>query len=123
MNVGERIEKARRELSAVSIAMRDPRTPLSARLLAGLAVGYALSPVDLIPDFIPVLGWLEDAVILPGLIALSVRRIPPEVWEESRREAGKRREAGGAKKWYCAVPVVLVWLLVCLLIVRAVRLR
>ena len=78
-----------------------------------------LSPVDLIPDFIPVLGYLDDLVILPALIALTVRLIPPAVWARCRAEAAAGR-AGGRKRWFYALPFVLLWLLLAWLIVRAV---
>lgn len=83
----ERARALKRELGALYWALQDRRTPAVAKIIAAAALGYALSPVDLIPDFIPVLGYLDDLLILPALIALSVRLIPPEVLEDARRRA------------------------------------
>ena len=88
--------------------------------LAAVVVIYALSPVDLIPDFIPVLGYLDDLLILPALIALTVKRIPPEVLAECRAQAEGMWNGGKPEKWYYAVPFVLIWAAVIALIVMAI---
>ena len=75
----------KREVRAVYLAMRDPRTPWYARLLAGAVVAYAFSPIDLIPDPIPVLGYLDDLVLLPLGIALALKLIPAQVMAECRQ--------------------------------------
>lgn len=92
-------------------ALRDPRTPWPARLLAALVVAYALSPIDLVPDFIPVLGYLDDVILLPGLIWLTVRLVPPAVMAECRDRAEAWMAAQGRKPrwWLGAVLVVAVW--------------
>ncbi len=75
------------ESYALYLAARDPRTPWVARGLVLFIVGYAISPIDLIPDFIPILGYLDDLIIVPAGIALALRMIPPQVMEESRERA------------------------------------
>ena len=80
------------DVVALWIAARSPRTPLAARLAAGAVAAYALSPIDLIPDFIPVLGYLDDLVILPLGIALAIRLIPPAHFTVFRAEAAARSE-------------------------------
>ena len=78
---------AKRELYTVYYASRHPRTPRVAKLFAGLVLLYALSPVDLIPDFIPVLGYMDDAILLPLGILLVARLVPAAVWTECRAQA------------------------------------
>ena len=75
------------ETMVLYFAVRDPRTPLAARLVAAAVVAYALSPIDLIPDFIPVLGLLDDALILPLGIALALRLVPAPVLADARAKA------------------------------------
>ena len=120
MNLKERAKQLKTDIPAVFLALKQPDTPLRAKLLAGVVVVYALSPVDLIPDFIPVLGYLDDVLILPGLIALTIRSIPAETMERCRAEAEGMWENGRPKKWYYALPFVAVWVLILFLILRAV---
>lgn len=77
----------KRDVTALWLAARDPRVPLAAKIVAGVIAAYALSPVDLIPDFIPVLGYLDDLIIVPLGIALAVRFIPPPIMQDLRNRA------------------------------------
>jgi Uncharacterized conserved protein len=79
-----RAEALKNEVLALSLALKNRRTPLLAKILIGLTVSYALSPIDLIPDFIPVLGYLDDLIVLPALIALSIKLIPRDVLADCR---------------------------------------
>lgn len=98
----------RRDVHAVYLAARDPRTPWYAKALAVCVAGYALSPIDLIPDFIPVLGYLDDAVIVPlGLLAV-VKLIPAEVMVESRTAAAALAERPVSRT--AAAVIVLIWI-------------
>ncbi|RJQ43115.1 MAG: DUF1232 domain-containing protein [Gaiellales bacterium] len=95
---------------ALYLARRDPRVPWRARALAVFIAGYALSPVDLIPDFIPVIGYLDDLIVVPLGIALVVRMIPHEVWAEYRERALTELEASKPKSRLAAVVVIAIWL-------------
>ena len=80
----------KRDVLALWLAARDPRVPWYAKAVAGAVAAYALSPIDLIPDFIPVLGYLDDLLIVPLGILLAVRLVPPGLMEELRLEAARR---------------------------------
>lgn len=115
-----RLAALKTDLPAIWLALKDPETPVLAKALAALTIAYALSPIDLIPDWIPVLGYLDDILILPVLIALTVRLIPPNVWARSRESAKGLWQDGKPKKWYYAVPIVAFWAVVVVLVVRAI---
>ena len=103
------------EIHALSLACRDPRVPWYAKGLAALVVGYALSPIDLIPDFIPVLGYLDDLVLVPLGILLVRRMIPAPVLADCRVRADAQMRARGSTHWAAAAIVVTVWVLMALL--------
>ena len=119
-NIKERAKQLKTDIPAVFLAMKRRETPFLAKILAAIAVGYALSPIDLIPDFIPVIGLLDDVIIVPALIALAVKLIHADVFEECRKEAAGLWVNGKPKKWYYALPIVFIWLLVIFLIVKAI---
>lgn len=110
MNLKERAKQLKTDIPAVFLCLKSKDTPLAAKLLAAITIAYALSPIDLIPDFIPVLGYLDDMIILPALITLTVRQIPDETFIRFRIEAEGMWENGKPKKWYYAIPIVLIWL-------------
>jgi uncharacterized membrane protein YkvA (DUF1232 family) len=120
MKLKERARQLKTDIPAVFLSLKSKETPLIAKILAGITIGYALSPIDLIPDFIPVLGYLDDLIILPVLVALTIRLIPGEMLERFRREAEGMWQNGKPKKWYYALPIVLVWLFMIWLLVRAI---
>ncbi len=106
----KRVRALKHETYALYLAARDPRTPWIARLLAGLIVAYAFSPIDLIPDFVPILGLLDDLVLLPLGIALVLRLIPPHVLVESRQRAELAFASGRPVSRGAVVVIVLIWL-------------
>ncbi|MDF2511111.1 MAG: hypothetical protein K0S04_977 [Herbinix sp.] len=120
MTLKDRAKKLKTDIPAVFIALKKKETPRLAKILAGLTVAYALSPIDLVPDFIPVLGYLDDIILLPALVALTIRMIPPDVFEICRQEAEGLWSKGKPKKWLYAVPILVFWLIIIFLIVRAI---
>ncbi|TCD16427.1 YkvA family protein [Oricola cellulosilytica] len=99
----------KREIHALYLAGRDPRVPYAAKTVAALVAAYALSPIDLIPDFIPLLGYLDDIVIVPLGIWLAIRMIPPHLLDEHRRSAASAE--GRPVSRTAAVVIIGVWLL------------
>jgi uncharacterized membrane protein YkvA (DUF1232 family) len=119
MNLKERAIKLKTDIPAIFIALKKKETPLCAKIAAGFTILYALSPIDLIPDFIPVLGYLDDLIILPALAALAIRLIPGDIFTQCRKEAEELRRGGMRKKWYYAIPILLIWALVVFLAIKA----
>lgn len=119
MVLKERAKRLKIDIPAVFIALKKKETPFSAKLLAGITVGYALSPIDLIPDFIPVLGYLDDLIILPAFVFLTIKLIPQEVMDQCRLESENIWANGKPKKWYYALPIALMWLIIVFFLFRA----
>lgn len=107
----QRAAALRVELYALQIAGRDPRTPWYAKALLGLVLAYAFSPIDLIPDFIPVLGYLDDLILVPLGILLAVRMIPPQVLAEARTRAQASIAQGQPSRLPGALLILAIWLL------------
>lgn len=100
------------DIMAVYIACRRPEVPWYIKLLAVIIIGYALSPIDLIPDFIPVLGYLDDLILLPLGIKLLIKLIPNEVLEECRLEAEEKYGEKRPDNWISGIIVIMVWVVV-----------
>ena len=98
----------KRDVVALWLAARDPRTPLAAKLVAGAVAAYALSPIDLIPDFVPVLGYLDDLLLVPAGIWLAVRLVPPELLDELRASVDARARP---RSFVAAAVIAALWLL------------
>ena len=111
-------EQLKTNTYALYLACRHPGVPWYAKLFTALVVGYALSPIDLIPDFIPVLGYLDDLVIVSAGIYLSLKMIPEDVLEECRERAKSELGSGRPKNWLAALVIVIVWLIAVFLVVR-----
>ncbi|KMZ52789.1 YkvA family protein [Dorea sp. D27] len=120
MNWKEWAKDIKIDIPVLFLSLKDKDTPTIAKILAGITVAYALSPIDLIPDFIPVLGYLDDMIVLPALIALTIKFMPQNIIERNRRLSKGLWEYGKPKKWYYAIPIIVIWLFIIMLVIKAV---
>jgi uncharacterized membrane protein YkvA (DUF1232 family) len=107
----QRVKQLKKETYAIYLACKDPRVPWYARVFAGFVVAYAFSPIDLIPDVIPILGYLDDLLLVPLGIILVLRMIPPTVLAECRKKAEAAMGEGKPTSWIAAGVIVAIWLL------------
>ena len=98
------------ETYALYLAYRDPRVPWYAKVFAALVVGYAFSPIDLIPDFIPIVGYLDDLILVPAGIAIALRMIPPDVMRDARAQASDVMAVGRPTSRCATIVIVFIWL-------------
>lgn len=122
-NWKQRARELKIEVYALYLAYKDPRVPLYARIFAACVVGYAFSPIDLIPDPIPILGYLDDLVLIPLGVSLAIKMIPPIVLAECRDQAREGMKEGKPVNRIAAAIIVAIWLLLAgLAIVFVIRL-
>jgi uncharacterized membrane protein YkvA (DUF1232 family) len=107
----DRAKTLRHEIHALYLCSRHPGTPVLAKLLAAIIIAYALSPIDLIPDFVPVLGYLDDLLLIPAGIALLIKLIPNEVLNECRERVRENPAGKKMKSWMGAAMIVCVWII------------
>jgi len=105
------------EISVLTVVYRAVRTPWYARAIIFLVIAHSLSPIDLIPDFIPVLGYLDDLIIIPLGIALAIRLVPKEVFAEARVKVASQPESTGISGWWFGGLVILVWMVIVMLLI------
>jgi uncharacterized membrane protein YkvA (DUF1232 family) len=106
----KRVGYLKAETFALYLAARDPRTPWYAKLVVAGIVAYAFSPIDLIPDFVPVLGYLDDLVLIPAGIALAIKLVPDQVLMECRARAQETMQSGKPVSRVAAAVIVVIWL-------------
>jgi len=112
-----RARQLKSEVYALYLACRDPRVPWYAKAFTACVVGYALSPIDLIPDPIPILGYVDDLILVPLGIVLARKMIPPNVLDECREEARARMNEHRPKNWTAATVIIVIWLLLAIAVV------
>lgn len=115
-------KKIKSEIPTLFFALKDKDTPIIAKIMAGITVAYALSPIDLIPDFIPILGYVDDVILLPVMIGLTIKLIPKNILEKSRckAEENSKKNKKITKRWYYAIPVILCWCILIAIIICAI---
>lgn len=117
-----RAKALKKDVTALYLAYKRKDVPLHAKIVAVLVVGYALSPVDLIPDFIPVLGYLDDLILIPLGVALAVKLIPGEILDECRTEAEDMFRESKPKNYVAAAVIIAIWaVVITLLVMKFIR--
>ncbi|WP_346354045.1 YkvA family protein [Azotosporobacter soli] len=114
----QQLKNLKGEVYILYLALRDPRTPLLAKLVTAVVVGYALSPIDLIPDFIPVIGYLDDFIVIPLGVWLALKLIPQAIITDCREYARNHSPGNKPKNWLVGGIFILIWLAAILYIVR-----
>ncbi|GMO44348.1 MAG: YkvA family protein [Termitinemataceae bacterium] len=114
----EKANQIKIDISTLYIVYQKKNVPIIAKIIIVITVVYALSPIDLIPDFIPVLGYLDDLIILPALIILAIKLIPNEMLIKCREESKDLWKNGKPKKWYYGIPLIIIWLIIIALIIK-----
>jgi uncharacterized membrane protein YkvA (DUF1232 family) len=117
----QQARKLKKEIYAIYLACKDPRTPWYAKLFAACVVGYAFSPIDLIPDFIPILGYLDDLVLVPLGITIVIKMIPPEVLSECREKAREALTQRKRRNWFGASIIIFIWIILAFLSIVLIR--
>ena len=108
----EKTSELKRQVFALYLAYKKKETPLIAKVFTAIVVAYALSPIDLIPDFIPVLGYLDDFILIPMGVAIALKLIPAEIMEECRKEAEAKLKSDIPEAKVAGVVIVMLWILI-----------
>ncbi len=114
----QKARELKKQVQILMIAYKDKRTPFPAKIIIGITVAYFLSPIDLIPDFIPVLGMLDDLIIVPALILLSIKLIPKPVLNDARERLENNPAIHKKANWVFAIVIILIWLWVLYFILK-----
>jgi uncharacterized membrane protein YkvA (DUF1232 family) len=110
--IKQRARELKRDVTALWFAYKDKRTPWYAKVFAIVVVAYAVSPIDLIPDFIPVIGYLDDLILIPLGITLALKMIPAEVMADARKQADNHLLTNKSIGWVAAAIVIIIWVVI-----------
>ena len=113
----DKSRKSKTEITTLYYVYQDPKLGLLPKIIILFTLGYALSPIDLIPDFVPVLGYLDDLVIVPALILLSIKLIPEEIFTSAREKAIKEPIKLKKNNWFFALLFIFIWVVLIAVIV------
>lgn len=108
LNLKNRAMKLKKDIPVIFTASKDKEMPLLPKIIVVIIIVYALSPIDLIPDFVPVLGYIDDIIILPALIGLAIKFIPRDIMERAREKVSDEKIK---KKWYYSLFVIFIWII------------
>jgi uncharacterized membrane protein YkvA (DUF1232 family) len=115
----ERAKKLKIDLYALYLSYRDPRVRWYEKAFIALVIGYAISPIDLIPDFIPILGYLDDLILIPLGISLAIRMVPKNIFEENKQKAVTEK-INIKTKWIIVITIICIWSLLIYLILKLI---
>jgi len=125
MTLLERLKQTARrlknEIAVLGVVYRDNRTPWYAKVLIAVVIAYSLSPIDLIPDFVPVLGYLDDLILIPLGISLAIKLVPKEIFAEARQHVADYPEETGISGWWFAAVIIIFWVCVIGLVIKAIQ--
>jgi len=125
MTLLERLKQTARllkkEIIVLGVVYRDTRTPWYAKTLIAVVIAYSLSPIDLIPDFIPILGYLDDLILIPLGISLAIRLVPKEIFAEARQHVAVNPEETGISGWWFAAVIIIFWVCVVGLVINVIQ--
>ena len=116
----ERAQKLKADTAALYLAFKHKDTPVLAKVIVGIIICYALSPIDLIPDFIPVIGFLDDVLLLPLLILLAIKLIPEQILTECRKQENDIWKDGKPKNFLYALPIIVIWFVIIGVVVKMI---
>ncbi|MBP9040916.1 MAG: DUF1232 domain-containing protein [Anaerolineaceae bacterium] len=113
-----RAKQLKQDTLAVWYAALDSRTPWYAKAIAGLVTAYAFSPIDLVPDFVPIMGYLDDLILIPAGIALTLKLIPAEVMRDARVKAAEQEKR--PVNWWVGALIILIWAVILFFVIRGI---
>ena len=116
----KKAKELKTNLAALYLAYKRKDVSIFAKIIIIAAIAYVLSPIDLIPDFIPILGYLDDLLIVPILVFFAIKLIPKHIMDECKEQAKDLWKDGKPKKWFYAIPIILIWLLIISIVVKMI---
>lgn len=116
----QRIKELKKEIAALYLAYKRKDVPLYAKIVSILVVSYALSPIDLIPDFIPILGYIDDLILIPLGIAIAIKLIPSDIMNECRQQSEDIFKQGKPKSWVAGGVIIFIWTIIIIFILKKI---